>query len=519
MGDVQGREQLVSETVFIKKVSESTCFVDCSQGAAKELEEHLSFLVPGYKFMPKFKAKLWDGKIRLYSEWSPNLSTGLVPRAASFFAKQGYEVRMTSEVIESFLDHSYSEDELADWIDAQDLRDELGDPIDPYDHQRIAVHLLVKHKRVTLLSPTSSGKSLIIYLVSRWRLLHDDRKVLVIVPTTQLVEQMSRDMLAYSDADPIPGGVHKIYAGHGKDTDSRIVVSTWQSIFRMPASWFKQFGTLFLDEGHGAKAKSIQQVMDACSAVGHRYALTGTLDGAEAHQFMIESAFGPVKRFTSTNELMEKGIVAQLHIKNTVFNYGEEETERFWSVSKGDYHSELKFIWKLKQRNDRIARLVSRLKGNVLVLFLNKKHGDEIFPVIEAECRSAGKTHIYKKTGDDALETRIEVSNLLETIDDGVFVATYGILSTGVSIKQIDHVVLAAPVKSKIRLLQSIGRGLRVSKTKKEVTLWDIIDNFSKTTPKTMKMNHAMKHFFERAKIYDAEKFDSKILEINLEEQ
>lgn len=508
----------MTEIINISKISNTTCFVDCSSSVSKELSEHFSFLVPGYKFMPKFKAKLWDGRINLFSEWSPNISAGLVPRAAMFLKSQGYTVNMTPEVIGLFLDPFYSEAELADWIDTKDLRDELGDPIDPYDHQLNAVHLLIKHKRVTLLSPTSSGKSLIIYLTARWRLEKDDRKVLIIVPTTQLVEQMSRDILAYSTMEPIEDGVHKIYSGKGKDTESRIVVSTWQSIYNLPPSWFKQFGTLFLDEGHGAKAKSIQQIMDKCSSIEHRYTMTGTLDGAEAHQFVIEGAFGPVKKFISTAQLMEKGIVAQLKIKNSVFNYGESETERFWKVSKGDYNSELKFIWNLNQRNDRIAKLISRLTGNVLVLFLNKDHGNELFPFIEKECAKVGKKHVHKKTGDDDISGRLEVSELLETINDGVYVATYGILSTGVSIKQIDHVVLAAPVKSKIRLLQSIGRGLRVSKTKKSVILWDIIDNFSKTTPKTLKMNHAMKHFFERMKIYDSEQFDTQTLEINLEE-
>lgn len=508
----------MTENVFISKISESNCFIDCSQGAAKELSEHLSFFVPGYRFMPKFKAKCWDGKVRLFSEWNPNIATGLVPRALMFFRNQGYDVKCSPEVIGSFLDHSYSEAELADWIESKSLRDELGDPIDPYDHQLNAVHLLVKHKRVTLLSPTSSGKSLIIYLVSRWRMEKDERKILVVVPTTQLVDQMSRDFLAYSAEEPIENGVHQIYSGQGKDTKARVVVSTWQSCYNLPESWFAQFGTIFLDEGHGAKAKSIQQIMEKCNKIEHRYTLTGTLDGAEAHQFVIESAFGPVKKFISTSELMEKGIVAQLSIKNAVLNYGDDETTRFWKVSKGDYHTELKFIWNLKKRNERVAKLVSRLKGNVLVLFLNKAHGNEIFPVIEEECQKAGKVHIYKRTGDDSRESRIEVSQLLEKITDGVFVATYGILSTGISIKQIDHVVLAAPVKSKIRILQSIGRGLRVSKTKKEVTLWDIIDNFSIVTKNTIKMNHAMKHFMERAKIYDAEKFNSQTLEINLED-
>lgn len=509
----------MTELIHFAKLSESSCFIGCGQGPAMELKEHLTFKVPGYKFMPKFKAKLWDGSISLFSEYSNILPMGLVPRAAMFFRNQGYDIQIAPEVAQTFLDQSYDESRLSAWLDSQVIYDETGELIEPYDHQVNASHLLLKHNRVTLLSPTSSGKSLIIYLVTKKVLEDFDGKVLIVVPTTQLVEQMERDILAYGKEDGIPGGVHKIYAGKDKDNiRSRIVVSTWQSIFRLPDSWFDQFTTLFLDEAHLGKAASIREIMAKASKCSRRYALTGTLDDAQAHQFVIEGSFGPVKKFISSSELMEKGITAQLAIRNVIFTYGEEKTEDFWKKAGKDYPSELKFIWKIEERNERIAKLISRLSGNVLALFVNKDHGDLLFPKIQSECLKLGKTKVYKKTGDDNLASRLDVAGIMEKETGVIYAATFGILSTGVSIKNINHVVFCAPVKSKIRVLQSIGRGLRISKTKDSVVLWDIIDNFSKVSGKSISMNHAMLHYFERTKLYEAEKFQTSTTEINLKE-
>lgn len=505
------------ERVRFTRVNDSNTYLNCSEAASRELSEHLTFWVPGYQFMPKYKSKVWDGKIRLYSEWSPYIQTGLVPRAIQFFKKNGYSVELDQGVAESFLDSSISEGDLLEWIESQTIYDNSGDEIVPFDHQFEAVLAMLKHKRLTLLSPTSSGKSLIIYLTTKWRLEADRKGVLIVVPTQQLVEQMANDISCYSAGTM---DTHKVYSGKDKFSDTRVIISTWQSIYKLDNAFFDQFGTVILDEGHLAQGKCIGQLIEKCSNCGYRYALTGTLDGSKSHQFVVEGAFGPVKKFTTTRELMDKGIAAMLSIKNVLFNYDEDLVDEFWSSTKGKYDAELKFTWRLKERNRKIAKMVSRLSGNTLILFSHKKHGEEIWPHIEDECLAAGKTHLFKKTGDDPLQERMEVSKLMDQVDNAVFGATFGILSTGVSIKKIDHLVFITTVKSRIRTLQSIGRSLRVNATKKSAILWEIIDNFStKGKGGTMKLNHSLKHYLIRCQMYQDEQFDSKTIEIPIEKE
>lgn len=491
--------------INIKYVNQKICLVDCEESAAMELSEHLCFEIPNARFSPKYKAGMWDGKIRLFSPRSPYLALGLAPRAASFFKKSGYDINVDSGVIESFLDHTYEQDELDSWIDSCDLRNELGESITPFDHQLESVHCMLKHKRMILVSPTNSGKSLIIFLVALRRLEISDRKVLIIVPNVNLVGQMYRDICAYSDDTRITNSdVQEIYAGKDKKSKCKIVISTWQSIFKEDASWFDDFETVICDEGHLATAQSINSIMDKCHNATYRYAMTGTLTGQKCHQLVIEANFGPVKKFVTTKDLMDAGISAQLDVKSVIFNYDDNI---IGSLKKRTYDDELKFVMHLPERNNAIINLVSRLNGNVIVLFNNVEHGDILLDCSNG--KQSDKKFFYI-SGRTSVEERKRVIAIMEKETNVVVFATYGIFSVGISVKNIDHLVFASSTKSIIRVLQSIGRALRVSQRKKMATAWDIVDNLSTNN----RINYSIKHYLQRQEIFEREEFPIKVIEV-----
>ena len=273
------------ETIRVWKLNHSNLFIDCDSGVGQELNEFFSFFVPGYKFMPAFRNRMWDGKIRLYSRSTNELPAGLFYHLAEFCKKRGYILDPQSS--------AYSDPNERIRINPSDLRlfvDSINLPFDIRPYQFDCVGEAITRKRAILLSPTGSGKSLIIYTLLRWYLESYDKKILIIVPTTSLVEQMYSDFAQYGYN--VETNVHRIYSGKDKTTEKRVVVSTWQSVHRLQPQWFQQFGCVFGDECHGFKSKSLMTIMNKCSEAEFRFGTTGTLDGAQTHELVLQGLFG-----------------------------------------------------------------------------------------------------------------------------------------------------------------------------------------------------------------------------------
>ena len=143
--------------------------------------------------------------------------------------------------------------------------------------------------------------------------------MLVIVPTTSLVEQLYKDFYEYGfDVD---NEVHRIYSGKDKVTDKRIIISTWQSIYRLKFDWFEQFGAVFGDEVHLFKAKSLTGVMNKCKNAEYRFGGTGTLDGTETNKLVLEGLFGLTHKVIATRDLQVRGTLAGLDINVLLLRY------------------------------------------------------------------------------------------------------------------------------------------------------------------------------------------------------
>ena len=492
-------------TIRVKLVNHSSLFLDVESGTANELSEYFSFYVPGYKFMPPYRNGVWDGKIRLFTNRSI-LPVGLYESLQYFCESRQYKIEI--------IDSEYGVPNAKDDIDIEALNkfiDKLeicsgGTPITPRTYQLEGVVEALRNKRQILLSPTGSGKSLIIYIIARWLLTKQDRKILIIVPTTSLVQQMFSDFKDYGlDSEK---AMHRIYSGKEKDTNQPIVVSTWQSIYKLPKKWYEQFGVIFGDEVHGFKSKSLVMIMDKATETPYRFGTTGTLDGKLVHELTLQGLFGPVYKVTTTSKLQKLNTLAQLDINIISLMYDEETRKN----SKGlSYQQEMDLVVTNKSRNIFVKNLVLDQTGNTLILFqFVEKHGKKLFEIVKDA--AAEKRKVFFISGATDAVDREAIRHIVEKEKDAIIIASMGTFSTGINIKNLHNIIFASPSKSPIRVLQSIGRGLRKSDNEVATKLYDIVDDLHWKKHK----NYLLHHSIERIKLYEKENFKYKIYSINI---
>jgi superfamily II DNA or RNA helicase len=488
------------EKVSVRKLDHANLHVQCDSGVAQELNEFFSFYVPGYKFMPAYRNKMWDGKIRLFNRNTGELPAGLIHHLFQFSRSRGYILDQEQSNYGLPYEKQYVDiGQLTGFIKSLSL------PFDIRSYQLDCVQKGLERKRGILLSPTGSGKSLIIYVLMSWFLSRHKQKVLIIVPTTSLVEQMANDFIEYGMPEKL---AHKIYSGKDKDTDCPIIISTWQSIYKLPKVWFKQFGMVLGDECHGFKSKSLMSIMNKCAEAEYRFGTTGTLDGTQTHELVLQGLFGRTYKVTTTKELQDDDHLAQLYIKRLILDYSEKERQDF---GQRTYMDEIDYIVSKQQRNKFISNLALDLKGNTLVLYnYVEKHGKPLFNMIEEKSEKERK--VFFVSGGTATSDREAIRKIVEKQKDAIIVASLGTFSTGINIRNLHNIVFASPSKSQIRVLQSIGRGLRKSEDGTDTNLYDIIDNISWKNRK----NFALIHGNERLKIYDKEQFEHKSYRIDL---
>ena len=476
------------EEIHIHHKDQAYVKIECEDGLAREMSEYFTFYVPGYKFMPAYKNKMWDGKIRLFNVQARLIYRGLISKIKRFGQTHGYKI-----VVHDDLDvtNDISLPEAIEFF--SDLK------IVPRDYQYRAFAHAVRTNRAVILSPTASGKSLIIYMICRWI---PGRK-LIVVPTTSLVHQMESDFVGYGHTDY----THKIMAGQDKNADADIFVSTWQSIYKQPTKWFDQFDVVIGDEAHLFKAQSLTKILVKLDNCKYRYGFTGTLDETQTHRLVLEGLFGPVMRAVQTKELIDNKTLADFRIKCLVLKYPDNVRK---DLAKSTYQDEISFLISNNHRNKFIKNLALSRTGNTLLLFqMVEKHGRILYDDINSEAKD--RKVFFVHGGVDA-ETREEIRAITEKENDAIIVASYGTFSTGINIKALHNIIFASPTKSRIRNLQSIGRVLRRGENKSSATLYDISDDLCWNSYN----NHTLKHFAYRLKIYKEEEFKFKLYNIRL---
>jgi superfamily II DNA or RNA helicase len=481
--------------IRLEKVNEAYIRVTSERNIVQELSDYFTFYVPGYQFTPAYKSRYWDGKIRLLDLRTMFIYRGLIAYIEKFCEERKYTLDIDIELRTS---------KIFSLVEAKEFVDTLKLPHEVRDYQLNSFVHAIRNKRLLLLSPTASGKSLILYCIIRHLQIENERGLLI-VPTTSLVEQMYKDFQDYGyDSEQY---CHRQYSGKEKHTNKFLTITTWQSIYKNPQEYFEQFDFVVGDEAHQFKAKSLATILSGCTNAGYRIGCTGTLDGTQTHRLVLEGLFGPVYQATTTKELMDNKHLAEFKIKCLILKYPETvcKQSRDW-----DYNTEVDYIVLNKARNEFIKNLVLSLEGNTLILFqFVEKHGKDLHSLIKEHTKNR---HVFFVYGGTDVEVRESIRAITEKEKDAIIVASYGTFSTGVNIRNLHNIVFASPSKSRIRNLQSIGRGLRIGDNKQEATLFDISDDFriGKHT------NYTLKHFVERVKIYDEEKFNYKFYNIDL---
>ena len=495
----------MADKISVRKKNEVYLQVDTEPSIAQELNDHFSFEVPGAKFHPLYKSRMWDGRVRLFSMFTKELYIGLKDYLEHFAQERNYV----------FDDSQYEKtadactlDEVKEFVTSLNIASK-GQPLEIREYQLEAIHKAINDGRRLLLSPTGSGKSYIIYCLIRWHELRG-RRQLILVPTTSLVEQMYSDFQDYSSINnwKTSEHCHRIYGGHEKSNEYDVIISTWQSIYKLPKQFFADFKAVYGDEAHLFKAKSLTGILNKMPSTPYRIGTTGTLDGTQTHKLVLEGMFGPVYKVTTTKKLITSKTLADLQIYNLVLDYSDEVKK---ALKGKTYQEEMDFIVGYEPRNKFIRNLAIKQTGNSLVLFQYvEKHGKMLHEMIQSKAENRKVFFVY---GGTDTEQREEIRRLTENEKDAIIVASYGTFSTGINIKNLHNIIFASPSKSRVRNLQSIGRGLRTSETKDSCNLYDIGDDLTWKSKK----NYTLLHMIERIKIYNDEHFDYKLLRIPIQ--
>ena len=484
--------------ITIRKKNEVYVTVKAEPAICQELSDLFTFDVPGAKFMPQYRSKYWDGKIRLFSPATGEIYGGLVDKITSWARKSEYTVEFENN---EYYGTPFEENEIIskEWV--KEYMKKISRH-KPRDYQINAVYDALKYNRKLLISPTASGKSLMIYAVVRY-FAEKGKKILLVVPTTSLVEQMYKDFIDYGWN--VEKYCHRIYAGREKTNENPVTITTWQSVYKLRRPFFKDFDVAIGDEAHLFKSKSLVSIMTKMDDAKYRYGFTGTLDGSQTHKWVLEGLFGPSYKVTQTKELIDKGHLSKLQIRVLILKHKDQKFET--------YEDELQYIIGHSKRNRFIKNLAIDLKGNTLILFSRvATHGEILYDSINSSVNNDRKV-FYVHGGIEA-EERERIREITENENNAIIVASYGTFSTGINIKRLHNVIFASPSKSRIRNLQSIGRVLRKGDGKLKAVLYDIADDISYNSRK----NYTLNHLVERIKIYNEEKFNYEIIQINLKE-
>jgi superfamily II DNA or RNA helicase len=483
----------------IEKVNEVYLKITTEPHVEHELRDRFTFEVESKKFMPQYRSRHWNGEIHLFNMKTKRIYVGLLDKIVAFCETAGYTYQFENN---KYYGPPFEVNDFVSRGGVKDYMKSIAPDIKPRDYQIDAVYEALRYNRKLLISPTASGKSFMIYSVVRYHVARGN-KILLVVPTTSLVEQMYKDFESYSwDAS---NHCHRIYAGRERVNTNEVTITTWQSVYQLDRKFFEDYDVIIGDEAHLFKSKSLVGIMDKLHHAKYRYGFTGTLDGTQTHKWVLEGLFGPSYKVTGTKKLIDEGHLATLDIQCLVLKYKPKKFDT--------YEDEIQHLISHEIRNKFITNLSCSMKGNTLVLFSRvESHGAILYEMINNKV-SEGRRVFFIHGGVGA-EDREQVRLITESQQDAIIVASYGTFSTGINIKNLHNVIFASPSKSRIRNLQSIGRVLRKGKDKVSAKLYDIADDFTIGSRK----NYTLNHFIERIKIYVSEQFNYDILTIDIKD-
>ena len=483
--------------LIIEKVNSSCVHLVCEDGLSHRFYNVFSAYAPGYRFNPRFKLHVWDGKVRCYNPITQILPIGLLNNLLIWCDQHKIEYSMQG-----------FDKPLRDNIDKEELEKQMNSYItagfQARDYQVNAVHAALTNRRGVLLSCTGSGKSLMIYTFLRYLLDNKDvHRAILIVPSVSLVEQMFSDFRDYG-WDDLEDHVEMLYSGKKPTFKKEILISTWQSLEKEDPEFFEVYDACVVDECHQAKCNVVTRILKLMHNAEYKIGTSGTLPTEISEQLQINSVIGNVLFELKSCELIARGYLTKLNIAAIFLKYPlsfiEENKER-------TYPEEVKMVEEYPNRNKVLNFIIDHTSpmNNMLILVNHRNHLKDVEDYLH-------KNYPEKKvsiiTGDVKAKVREEIRVGIEDEDGTILLATYQTMSTGVNIPKLHAIMLFSNSKSRIKVLQSIGRGLRKHNSKNKVIIYDIVDDLSykKRTGRIAK-NYCMQHFDERSRYYIEQEF------------
>lgn len=481
----------MSQEIKLHFVNASRMRIETDRSLLMELSEKFTFLAHNYRFTPSYKKGYWDGKIRMIDMQKSTCYVGLIYQIADFCKDRGITLRIHDSLKAILKGEELNTEAFSSFL-------ELPENKQPRYYQHDTLGITSKYNRAIILSPTASGKSLSIYMLIRFLIQkHPDIRILLVVPRVSLVLQMVADFKEYSTSNnwDVDANCYQVYAGQEKLMELPVCISTYQSIYKLPESFFERFTAIINDEVHEATAASLRGILEKCNKAVYRVGFTGTLDESETNEMALTGMFGKVHRVAHTATLIEEGSLSRLDIVAHTLEYPPQHRQ---TISAGLYADEIAFITDYAPRTSYICSLASKLKGNVLILTSRVDHAKDMVKEIQKLCPDR---EVYYYAGAVKGTKREEIRQSVNVSASCVIVATYGVMSTGLNIPRLHHAIFATPYKAKVKVLQSIGRILRKAHDKDVATLHDIVDDLSWKK----RLNHTMKHFMVRCRLYSEE--------------
>lgn len=491
---------------FVGVVNASTLFLETDNDSLWQAAyETLRYQDPTFERNAWSK---WDGTVRMFNKKNGTFPSGLLSMMLKLC--RDYEDKVDIEPLLKNLVRDISREDIQEWVDNLNVSSG-GNPIKPYDYQVEALYYSVKYTRYLALAATSAGKSLMQYMKARFWLdmMADEAKILIVVPTLQLTQQLYKDFKDYSQLNGWDTDAYVHVAGDGVSpyTRKRIVICTWQTLKNQDREFFQPFNFLMGDEAHTFSSESLDYISSSCINCWQRVGLTGTLRRNDPnHKIRVCKIFGDSKRLVTTKQLQDRGLATKTVVNMIVMSYPTEQ-RRKWR-NDCTLEKETKIICGYEPRNKILVNLGRKLKGNSLFLFNNIETHLE---VVKEEMIKAGlKPFVIH--GDISVEEREEIKRYMETHDDVILLASYGTTSTGISIKKLHNLVFAFPSKSNIRIQQSIGRMLRIHDSKDIAFIYDLIDEMKFDG----RRNRTMEWAAERLDIYREEGQTIKTIKVDI---
>jgi superfamily II DNA or RNA helicase len=420
----------------------------------KEIKEFLTFYVPGFRFMPRYQSGSWDGKTSLFNPTERSFPYGLLYHVLKFLKTSNHkDIKIETEIPKLFY--------------GTNIEPVYSLKFQPYDYQDLCIRTALKSSKGIIQSATGSGKSLIItYIIHNLMTNNLIKNALVIVPTKGLITQFCGDMAEYGIPETSLGQIHS----SKKEFDKDIVISTWQSLKNRP-DWVNQFDGVFVDEVHGVRASVLFDILKNAKKSQWRLGFTGTMPESELDSMKIQSYIGPVLKNITSNDIATLGHISTCNIKLINLCYKNLEIPKH-----SEYRDIRDIVFKHPFRMNLITHLAKKCPNTLLIL-VEKVEDEGEYLLSHLNSLGIDKKIVFLHGNVDT--SLIEkYRKEAEHNNNLIIIATYGIFSQGINIKALKYIVMAVSYRSKIRVLQSIGRALRTHKDKEDgAYIFDICDD------------------------------------------